>query len=151
MHSSLRLESRLYQTINQPKKWMNGSWDKYLAYPADFAGVDNIITNLAKEWEPGIGIIECTPLPLIITSLFSITVITEGLGAVSGYTEKSFLGTQRSGYTYFLAHYLNSNQRAKSITKASVVPHCYFFILLDNKKQCQLDNYFCLIFLKNQA
>ena len=28
---------------------MNGSWDADLASPADFAGVDDIITNLAKE------------------------------------------------------------------------------------------------------
>ena len=28
-------------------------WDAYLASPADFAGVDDIITNLAKEREPG--------------------------------------------------------------------------------------------------
>ena len=32
---------------------MNGSWDTYLAPPADFAGADDIITNLAKEREPG--------------------------------------------------------------------------------------------------
>ena len=32
---------------------MNGSWDAHLASPTDFAGVDNIITNLAKEREPG--------------------------------------------------------------------------------------------------
>ena len=30
-------------------EWMNGSWDAYLASSADFAGVDDIITNLAKE------------------------------------------------------------------------------------------------------
>ena len=40
--------------------WMNGSWDAYLASPADFAGADDIITNLAKEREPGIGITERT-------------------------------------------------------------------------------------------
>ena len=32
---------------------MNGSWDAYLASPADFAGADDIITNLAKEREHG--------------------------------------------------------------------------------------------------
>ena len=32
---------------------MNGSWDAYLAFPADFAGADDIITNLAEEREPG--------------------------------------------------------------------------------------------------
>ena len=74
---------------------MNGSWDEYLAYPADFAGADDIITNLAKEREPGVEIIERPPLYLIVTSLFSETVIAECLGAVLGYTEKSFLGTQR--------------------------------------------------------
>ena len=47
---------------------MNGSWDAYLASPADFAGADNIITNLAREREPGIEIIERTPKSLIITS-----------------------------------------------------------------------------------
>ena len=36
---------------------MNGSWDAYLASPADFVGVD----DLAKEREPGIEIIERTP------------------------------------------------------------------------------------------
>ena len=36
----------------------NGSWDKYLASLTDFAGEDDIITNLAKEREPGD--IECT-------------------------------------------------------------------------------------------
>ena len=30
---------------------MNGSWDAYLASPTDFAGADDIITNLAKERE----------------------------------------------------------------------------------------------------
>ena len=47
---------------------MNGSWDAYLAYPADFVGTDGIITNLAKEREPGIEIIERTPLTLNIIS-----------------------------------------------------------------------------------
>ena len=45
-------------TINQQ---MNGSWDAYLASPADFVGADDMITNLAKEGEPGIEIIELTP------------------------------------------------------------------------------------------
>ena len=40
---------------------MNGSWDAYLASSTDFAGTDDIITNLAKEREPGIEIIKCTP------------------------------------------------------------------------------------------
>ena len=40
---------------------MNGSWDTYLASNADFAGADDIITNLEKEREPGIKIIERTP------------------------------------------------------------------------------------------
>ena len=42
---------------------MNGSWGAYLASPADFAGadVDVIITNLVKERESGIEIIEPTP------------------------------------------------------------------------------------------
>ena len=39
---------------------MDGSWDAYLASLADFAGADGIITNLAKEKEAGIEIIECT-------------------------------------------------------------------------------------------
>ena len=39
-----------------------GSWDAYLASPVDFfAGADDIITNLAKEREPEIEIIEHTP------------------------------------------------------------------------------------------
>ena len=33
---------------------MNGSWDVSLSSPADFAGADDIITNLAKERELGI-------------------------------------------------------------------------------------------------
>ena len=40
---------------------MNGSWDAYLASLADFAGADDITTNLAKEREPGIKTIERTP------------------------------------------------------------------------------------------
>ena len=40
---------------------INDSWDAYLASPADFAGADDIMTNLAKEREPGIEIIERTP------------------------------------------------------------------------------------------
>ena len=40
---------------------MNGSWDPYLTSPADFAGPDDIMTNLAKEREPGIEIFEPTP------------------------------------------------------------------------------------------
>ena len=31
---------------------MNGSWGSYLTSPADFAGADDIITNLAKEKVP---------------------------------------------------------------------------------------------------
>ena len=32
---------------------MNGSWEAFLASPADFVGADDVITNLAKEraWE----------------------------------------------------------------------------------------------------
>ena len=41
--------------------WMNGFWDAYLVFPADFDGADDIITNLAKERDPGIEIIECNP------------------------------------------------------------------------------------------
>ena len=33
----------------------------YLASPADFAGADDVSTNLAKEREPRIEIIERTP------------------------------------------------------------------------------------------
>ena len=40
---------------------MNGSWDAYLATPADFAGADEIITNLAKERDLGIEITDRTP------------------------------------------------------------------------------------------
>ena len=46
------------QSIDQR---VNRSWDKHLESPADFAGADDIITNLAKEREPGIEIIKCTP------------------------------------------------------------------------------------------
>lgn len=31
---------------------MNETWDAYLVSPADFAGPDDIIINLAKEKEP---------------------------------------------------------------------------------------------------
>ena len=44
------------------------SWDEYLAPPADFAGADDVINNLAKYREPRIEIIERTPLSLIVTS-----------------------------------------------------------------------------------
>ena len=40
-----------------------------LASPTDSAGADDIITNLAKEREPGIKIIEYSPWSLLITSL----------------------------------------------------------------------------------
>ena len=40
---------------------MNRSWDAYLAPPAESAGADGIITNMAKEREPWIEIIKCTP------------------------------------------------------------------------------------------
>ena len=54
---------------------MNGSWDVHLAAPADFAGANDIITNLAKEREPGD--IERTPLSLItslgVSFLYSVT------------------------------------------------------------------------------
>ena len=39
---------------------MNGSWNAFLTTPADFAGADDIITNLAKDKETGIEIIEIT-------------------------------------------------------------------------------------------
>ena len=32
---------------------INGSWDVYLASSADFPGMDDFITNLAKKREPG--------------------------------------------------------------------------------------------------
>ena len=54
---------------------MNGSWDAYLASPADFAGADDIITNLAMEREPGIEIIERTPLSLIFSSYEVIKLV----------------------------------------------------------------------------
>ena len=47
---------------------MNGSLDAYLASPADYAEADEIITNLAKDREPGD--IECMPKCLNIASLF---------------------------------------------------------------------------------
>ena len=42
---------------------MNGSWDAYLASPVDFAGMDDIISNLAKEREPikGHGVCSMSP------------------------------------------------------------------------------------------
>ena len=45
---------------------MNGSWDAYLAPPADFAVAGDIITDLAKKKEPRIEIIERTPLSSIV-------------------------------------------------------------------------------------
>ena len=47
---------------------MNLYWGVYLAPAADFAGADDIITNLTMEREPGIEIIDCSRLSLIITS-----------------------------------------------------------------------------------
>ena len=41
-------------------QWMNGSWVTYLASPADSVGLDDIITNLTKERQPGKEIIEST-------------------------------------------------------------------------------------------
>ena len=41
--------------------WMDGSWDAYLASSADFAGTDDIITNLTKERETGNETIKCNP------------------------------------------------------------------------------------------
>ena len=61
-----KLPPRLGKTLIE---LMNESWDAYLTSPADFAVVDDIITNLAKEGEPGIEIIERTPLSLIISSI----------------------------------------------------------------------------------
>ena len=37
---------------NKKIKRMNGSWDAYIASPADFSGADDTITYLAKEREP---------------------------------------------------------------------------------------------------
>ena len=54
---------------------MNGSWDAHLASPADFAGKDDIITNLAKEREPGIKIIE--RLPNLWRMIFTSFTISE--------------------------------------------------------------------------
>ena len=49
---------------------MNGSWDAYLASPTDFAGADDIVTNLAKERKPSL--VTSNTLPnLIITSIVS--------------------------------------------------------------------------------
>ena len=45
----------IYQRMSE---WILG---RVSGIPADFAGSDNIITNLAKEREPGIEIIERTP------------------------------------------------------------------------------------------
>ena len=40
--------------------WWMDEW-MYVASPADFAGADDIITNLEKDREPGIEIFEHTP------------------------------------------------------------------------------------------
>ena len=55
---------------------MNGSWqwDTYLASPADFAGVDDMITNLAKEKE-SLVTLNTLPKSLIITSFIGIDFI----------------------------------------------------------------------------
>lgn len=47
---------------------MNGSWEVYLTSHKDLAEADGIITNLAKEKEPGIKIIDY----LIIASFFQL-------------------------------------------------------------------------------
>ena len=53
---------------------MNGSWDAYLALPADFAGADDIITNLANEKRLG-----SNQRTFIITS-------SKNLRAISNYS-----------------------------------------------------------------
>ena len=47
-----------FQTMSS---FMDGSRDAYLASLADFAGADDIITNLAEKREPGTEISESTP------------------------------------------------------------------------------------------
>ena len=49
------------RTNERMNEQMNGSWDTYLGSPADIAGADDIITNLGKEREPGIEIIQRIP------------------------------------------------------------------------------------------
>ena len=71
------------QSIDQR---MNGSWDACLASPSDFAGANDIITNLARERESGIEIIERTPYSLIITSIMTKRPIV-------GFSIKSFEAT----------------------------------------------------------
>ena len=39
------------QIIWDTVDWMNGSWDAYLASPANFAGVDDVIATFTKERE----------------------------------------------------------------------------------------------------
>ena len=48
-------------TSHENHQFMNGSWYAYLASPADFTGADDIITNSAKEREPGIEISNALP------------------------------------------------------------------------------------------
>ena len=74
MDRYLYLNTVFYQIVIQDG-WMDGSWDAYLASLAVFSGADGIITNVAKEREPGIEIIERTPYSLIITGYNSYTLI----------------------------------------------------------------------------
>ena len=57
-----RFRRRKNALIGVKIEWNNqrlyGSWNAYLASPGYFAWVDDIITNLAKERDPGIEIIE---------------------------------------------------------------------------------------------
>ena len=90
---------------------MHGSWDAFLASPADFAGADNIIINLAKERGPGIKIIERTPWSLIITSFinnycFVTSLFFADVGSNnSGYYELSAVLTHQ-GRSSSSGHYL---------------------------------------------
>ena len=63
----------VWDNVDQMKESMHLG-TRILHFPADFAGADNITTNLAKKREPGIEIIERTPKSLIITSIIKFSV-----------------------------------------------------------------------------
>ena len=59
---------------------MNGSWDAYPTSPADFARVDDIITDFATEREPGIeigGLVTSNTLPGRAVTNFSSRRVNE--------------------------------------------------------------------------
>ena len=60
MHSDLQIGVEIVWDNQSTNEWILYQI-AYLVSPADFVGVDDIITNLSMEREPGIEILECSP------------------------------------------------------------------------------------------